>query len=229
MQKQLQVLAQSLIKQPKSFLEPQDKFYFEKEARLQGYRVIAGVDEAGRGPIAGPLVVAACILPGSLSFSGIDDSKKLSSTKREDLYKQIISHPDILFSIVIIEKEVIDQMNILRATLYGMQQAIAQLKIQPDFVLVDGNQCPDFPMQAREIIQGDALSYSIGAASILAKVKRDEIMLAYHEKWPEYAFAQHKGYPTAHHREVLMRLGPSPIHRESYAPVKKARALHFHN
>ncbi len=219
------MLHQLLIKQVKSLDEPLDKFYFERQARLQGYRVIAGVDEAGRGPIAGPLVVAACILPEKLVFQGIDDSKKLSSTKRESLYKQITSHPDIIFSIVIIEKEIIDQINILQATLKGMQEAIAFLKTQPDFVLVDGNQCPLFPIPSKGVVQGDSLSYSIGAASILAKVKRDEIMLEYDAKWPEYGFAKHKGYPTAAHREILMRLGPCPIHRESYAPVKKAMEL----
>lgn len=202
------------------------KFHFEREAKAQGYQVIAGVDEAGRGPIAGPLVVAACILPDNLSILDIDDSKKLSSSRRESLYKQITSHPDIIFSIVIIEKEIIDKINILQATLKGMQESIALLKTVPDFVLVDGNQCPKLPMPAKGVIQGDSLSYSIGAASILAKVKRDEIMLAYDEKWPEYGFAKHKGYPTSYHREVLMRLGPSPIHRESYAPVQRALQLY---
>ncbi|MES2199535.1 MAG: ribonuclease HII [Chlamydiota bacterium] len=203
----------------------QTKFYFEREARLQGYRVVAGVDEAGRGPIAGPLVVAACILPDNLSLLGIDDSKKLSSSKREGLYKEITSHPDIIFSIVVIEKEIIDKINILQATLKGMQEAVSRLKIAPDYVLVDGNKCPIFPMPSKGIIQGDSLSYSIGAASILAKVTRDEIMVKYDAKWPEYGFAQHKGYPTLQHREILVRLGPSPIHRESYAPVKRAMEL----
>lgn len=219
------MLHQLLIKQAKFLDEPLDKFHFERQARLQGYRLIAGVDEAGRGPIAGPLVVAACILPEKLIFEGIDDSKKLSSAKRESLYKQITSHPDIIYSIVIIEKEMIDHINILQATFKGMQKAIASLKIQPDFVLVDGNQCPLFPVPSKGIVQGDSLSYSIGAASILAKVKRDEIMFEYDAKWPEYGFAKHKGYPTSSHRDALMRLGPCPIHRESYAPVKKVMEL----
>lgn len=210
-----------LVQQKKQQL----KFHFEHEAKAQGYQVIAGVDEAGRGPIAGPLVVAACILPDNLSILDIDDSKKLSLSRRESLYKQITSHPDIIFSIVIIEKEIIDQINILQATLKGMQESVALLKIAPDFVLVDGNQCPKLSMPVKGIVQGDSLSYSIGAASILAKVKRDEIMMAYDEKWPEYGFAKHKGYPTSHHVETLMRLGPSPIHRESYAPVQRALQL----
>ena len=221
------MLTQQLIKQAKSLNEPLEKFYFEREARLQGYRVIAGVDEAGRGPIAGPLVVAACILPENLSLPGIDDSKKLSPVKRESLYRQIISHPEIIFSIIIIEKEIIDQINILQATFKGMQESVASLQTTPDFVLVDGNQCPFFPMSSKWVIEGDSLSYSIGAASILAKVKRDEIMLEYDAKWPEYGFAKHKGYPTAQHREVLMRLGPCPIHRESYAPVREAMQMHL--
>lgn len=204
---------------------PLPKNHFEKKAHLQGYRKIAGVDEAGRGPIAGPLVVAACLLPKTLSSWEIDDSKKLSSSKRKDLYEKITSHPKVIFSIVVIEPEQIDTLNILQATLYGMQKAVLELATLPDFVLVDGNQTPLLPMPSLAVVQGDALSYSIGAASILAKVKRDEIMMEYHDVWPEYNFAKHKGYPTQEHRKVLLEKGPCPIHRTSYAPVQLALKL----
>jgi ribonuclease HII len=200
----------------------QSKFYFEEEARSQGYVKIAGVDEAGRGPLAGPLLVAACILPKGLVIPGIEDSKKLSSSKREKLYEQITSHPDIVHSIIAIDPSVIDQMNILRATLQGMKEAVLALATAPDFVLVDGNISPGFPQPSQAIVQGDALSYSIGAASILAKVVRDRAMMELDLLWPEYGFAEHKGYPTKKHREALERLGPCPVHRMSYAPVQKA-------
>lgn len=211
---------------PKQF-EPLKKFRFEQEARLQGYQVIAGVDEAGRGPIAGPVVVAACILPEDFSLLDINDSKKLATLKRESLYQEIISYPGLIYSIVVVEKDIIDEINILQATLKGMRDAVEQLTVRPDYVLVDGNQSPNLSITHQMVIQGDSLSYSIGAASILAKVKRDEIMCQYHEKWPEYGFATHKGYPTEKHLGALMRLGPCPIHRESYAPVQRALQLYL--
>lgn len=214
-----------LLESKKQKQNPLLKNHFEKQAYLEGYRKIAGVDEAGRGPLAGPLVVAACILPKSLASWEIDDSKKLTFSKRRDLYEKITSHPKVVFSIVVIEPEEIDRVNILQATLQGMQKAVLELKTAPDFVLVDGNRSPAFSMPSKAIIQGDALSYSIGAASILAKVKRDELMEQYHLLWPDYGFLQHKGYPTAQHQRILLELGPSPIHRKSYAPVQRALQL----
>ena len=196
------------------------KFHFEEEARHLGYRIIAGVDEAGRGPIAGPLLVSACILPLDLSFQDINDSKKLSPQKRDILYEKLISHSEVIFSLEEISESVIDEINILQATLLGMQRAVKKLSILPDYILVDGNRAPDFSIPAKPIIQGDALSFSIGAASILAKVTRDRLMEMYHAKWPEYGFLEHKGYPTQKHKEALRRHGPCPIHRKSYAPVK---------
>jgi ribonuclease HII len=198
-----------------------NKRHFEEEARSLGYLKVAGVDEAGRGPLAGPLVVAACILPEKLSSIEIDDSKKLSPRKRDELYDQIVSYA-LSFSIITLSAEIIDQMNILQATLFGMQKAVEQLSLPPDFVLVDGNRSPKFAMPSKAIIQGDGLSDSIGAASILAKVTRDRIMTDYDQKWPEYGFAIHKGYPTKKHIEALESLGPCPIHRMSYSPVQKA-------
>ncbi len=201
----------------------QSKFFFEKEAWAEGHFLVAGVDEAGRGPLAGPLVVAACILPKEeVSFSAIDDSKKLSAKKREELYLDIVSNPLVTFSIITIAAEIIDELNILQATLLGMRQAVEALSLQPDFVLVDGNRSPKFSMPSKAIVKGDSLSYSIGAASILAKVTRDRLMLEHDKAWPEYGFSIHKGYPTKKHVEVLMGIGPCPIHRLSYAPVEKA-------
>lgn len=201
----------------------QSKFFFEEEAWAEGHFLVAGVDEAGRGPLAGPLVVAACILPKEgVSFSAIDDSKKLSVKKREELYLAITSNPLVTFSIIVVAAEIIDELNILQATLSGMKQAVEALSLEPHFVLVDGNRSPKFAMPSKAIIQGDALSYSIGAASILAKVTRDRLMLEHDKTWPEYGFSVHKGYPTKKHVEVLMEIGPCPIHRLSYSPVQKA-------
>ncbi len=208
-----------------SLIESCERFHFERKARSQGYQIIAGVDEAGRGPIAGPLVVAACILPDNFSLKDVDDSKKLSVEKRDRLYERITTDLGVVFSIVVIEKEIIDLINILQATFRGMQEAVEQLRIRPDYVLVDGNKSPSFSVPSEPVIQGDSLSYSIGAASILAKVKRDAIMMEYDAKWPEYGFAKHKGYPTEAHIEALERFGPCPIHRASYGPVKRVMEL----
>jgi ribonuclease HII len=199
----------------------QDPLYFEKQARLKGHRKIAGVDEAGRGPLAGPLVVAACILPQDLLIDGVDDSKKLSPAQRRHFYNQITSHPKIVYSIEVIEHSVIDEINILQATFLGMRQAIEHLSVRPDYILVDGSMTPFSPEHSLAIVQGDSLSHSIACASILAKVTRDSIMEGHDLKWPGYGFAQNKGYPTPEHLKILRSLGPSPIHRVSYAPVRE--------
>ena len=200
----------------------QDQFYFEREARALGYQQIAGVDEAGRGPLAGPLVVAACILPEGLIFPEIDDSKKLTSLKREALSQKLIDHPDISHYIIEISPEEIDRLNILQATLYGMAEAVKN--ISADFALIDGNKLPNLTVPGKAIVKGDHLSYSIGAASVLAKVRRDHLMEELAIKWPGYGLEGHKGYPTKKHIEALERLGPTPIHRKSYAPVRRALA-----
>jgi ribonuclease HII len=201
-------------------LQQQSKFHFENLVKLQGYCKIAGVDEAGRGPLAGPLFVAACILPEDFQLFSVEDSKKLSEKSREELYEQIIAEKNIVYSIVSIEPSVIDKINIFQATMQGMQKAVEALPTPADFVLVDGNRSPKFSIPSQPIVKGDSLSYSIGAASILAKVARDRLMYEYDRLWPEYGFACHKGYPTEKHREVLARLGPCPIHRVSYGPVR---------
>jgi ribonuclease HII len=195
---------------------------FEENARMKGYKVIAGIDEAGRGPLAGPVVAAACILPEGLYLEGVNDSKKLTSDQRQQLFDKITAHPEIVFSIGIIEPSVIDQINILQATFKAMQEAVNKLGIKPDYLLVDGSLIPTFKLPAEAIIKGDSLSQSIAAASIIAKVTRDEIMLEYHAKWPQYGFNSHKGYPTRQHLLSLAEHGPSPIHRISFEPLKSS-------
>jgi ribonuclease HII len=194
---------------------------YERKAESLGFKRVAGVDEAGRGPLAGPVVAAACILPNDLYLPGIDDSKKLSPQERERLYAQIMEDPSILSGVGVVEAVIIDQVNILQATFLAMAAAVLQLKEQPDYVLVDGNQLPPLNIPAEGIVEGDTLSQSIMAAAIIAKVTRDRIMLKLHERWPEYGFAEHKGYPTPQHLEKLKRLGACPEHRRSYAPVKE--------
>jgi ribonuclease HII len=198
---------------------------YERRARSQGYKCIAGVDEAGRGPLAGPVVAAACIFPKDFYLPGINDSKKLTAQQRERLYDMIKENPDILSGVGIVEALIIDQINILQATFQAMVAAIAQLKQKPDYVLIDGNQLPQrlkLELSCEGIIKGDTLSQSIMAASILAKVSRDRIMLEHHKTWPEYGFKEHKGYGTGKHLERLKELGPCPLHRMSYEPVKMA-------
>ncbi len=196
---------------------------YERRARGQGYKWVAGVDEAGRGPLAGPVVAAACILPEDFHLPGINDSKKLTAEERERLYDKIKENPAILSGIGIVEALIIDQINILQATFQAMVAAILQLAQKPDYILIDGNQLPRLDMRCEAIVEGDTLSQSIMAASILAKVTRDKIMLEHHKVWPAYGFKENKGYPTEKHRECLKNLGPCPIHRMSYEPVKLAR------
>jgi ribonuclease HII len=198
---------------------------YERRARSQGYLLIAGVDEAGRGPLAGPVVAAACVLPEDCYLPGIKDSKQMTAEDRERLFEKIRQNPEILSGVGIVEALIVDQINILRATFQAMAAAIAQLSQKPDYVLIDGNQIPpqlSLAMPCEGIVEGDNLSQSIMAAAILAKVTRDRIMLEHHKRWPEYCFAEHKGYSTPKHQRLLKELGPSPIHRMSYEPVKMA-------
>lgn len=196
---------------------------FEIEARQNGYASIAGVDEAGRGPLAGPVVAAACILPERIFLKGGDDSKKLTPQKRFELYKRITEDPEIIYGIGVVESEIIDKINILKATFEAMLIAVTRLTRQPDYILVDGPHLPPFTIPARGIIEGDSLSISIAAASILAKETRDQIMTHYHNLYPRYGFDRHKGYGTEDHLRALDDHGPCPIHRFTFAPVKKLR------
>lgn len=183
---------------------------------------IAGVDEAGRGPLAGPVVVAAVILDPQRPIHGLADSKQLSATRREALYTLIVERA-LAHAIVCTEAGEIDRINILNATLTGMTHALELLATAPSLALIDGNRLPQsLPCPARAIVRGDATEPAISAASILAKVTRDRILVEYEKRWPDYGFAQHKGYPTAAHVEALRRLGPCPEHRKSFAPVRAA-------
>ncbi len=177
---------------------------------------IAGVDEAGRGPLAGPVVSAACILHDSFLFQDLNDSKQLTPKERERLYTEISGHPGVCYGIGICDADVIDQINILQATLLSMQRAVAALPVCPDYLLVDGNRLPVFSQPAEAIIGGDGRSVSIAAASVLAKVTRDRMMDEFDARWPMYGFKRHKGYGTAAHLNALREFGPSPIHRKSF-------------
>ncbi len=182
-------------------------------------RLIAGVDEVGRGPLAGAVVTAAVILDPNNPIDGLADSKKLSEKKRDQLF-DIIQQKALAFAFGRAEVHEIDQINILRASLLAMSRAVAALKIQPHHVMVDGHICPEVPMSVEAIIKGDATVACISAASILAKVARDREMLALHDQYPQYGFDKHKGYPTPVHLAALRKHGASAIHRRSYAPVQ---------
>lgn len=180
-----------------------------------GYEVVAGIDEAGRGPLAGPVVAAAVILPKGLIIEGLNDSKKLSEKKRESLF-DVITEKAVAYSIASASHEEIDEYNILGATMLAMKRAADALSIKPDLLLIDGNRAKGFDTPVKTVIKGDALIPSISAASILAKVTRDRICLEMDEMYPEYGFKVHKGYPTKFHREKVVELGPCPEHRRSF-------------
>lgn len=181
----------------------------------------AGVDEAGRGPLAGPVVVAAVILPSRYKLEYLDDSKRLTAARRERLAPQIESQA-IAFSVEFVDVDEIDRVNILQATMNGMQRAVMNLKPVPQRAMIDGNRAPSLSCEVNTVIGGDRLVASISAASVLAKVYRDRLMISMHDLYPEYGFDRHKGYPTAYHLERLKTLGACPIHRKSFAPVRKA-------
>ncbi len=194
---------------------------YEEEARLKGFQWIAGIDEAGRGPLAGPVVAAACMIPAGIFIPQVNDSKKLTPQVRQQVFKRITSDAHILYGIGIIEADEIDRINIYQATIQAMLMAISQLPISPDYLLVDGMHFPPQAFPCLKIIKGDTLSQSIAAASILAKETRDHLMCRYHEQWPHYGFNQHKGYGTPQHLEALNQYGPCAIHRRSFKPCQK--------
>ncbi len=192
---------------------------YESRLKKRGFNLIAGVDEAGRGPLAGPVVAAAVILPHKLKIKGLDDSKKLSRKRRERLYLQITERA-VSFAIGIVSEKVIDKINILKATHLAMREAVESLTATPDFLIIDGKRkVKGFNIPAQMIPSGDAKASSIAAASIIAKVTRDRIMALFHRKYPVYGFKKHMGYATEEHIEALMKHGPSPIHRKSFEPV----------
>jgi len=184
----------------------------------QGFKCVAGLDEAGRGALAGPVVAGAVILKYKLK--NVKDSKQLSAKQREEIYKILTNHKDIKWGVGIVSEKIIDKINILEATKLAMRMAVKDLDLSADFLLIDGNFRIKSDIPQKSIIRGDQKVFSISAASIIAKVTRDRIMLKYDKKYPEYGFKKHKGYPTYFHREVLNKIGPCAIHRKSFYPVK---------
>ena len=181
----------------------------------EGFRVICGVDEAGRGPLAGPVCAAAVILPAHIEIPGLNDSKKLTDKRRREQYP-IIKEQAIAYGIGFASHEEIDEINILQATYLAMERALAQLPVKPDLALIDGNRTKDFGLPVKTVVHGDSLSASIAAASVLAKVTRDDLMLQQDQLYPQYGFAIHKCYGTKAHYEALRTCGPSPIHRMTF-------------
>ena len=193
---------------------------YETIARSKGYDVIAGVDEAGRGPLAGPVVAAAVLLANDSKLDGLDDSKKLSPKAREKFFL-IIKEQALSYGLGVVGIEEIDKINILQASLLAMKYAVEGLSNKPNLLLIDGNQNIDSDIKQWAIVKGDSLSQSIAAASILAKVTRDKIMNQYHEQFPQYAFDKHKGYGTRLHRDLIRKYGPCPIHRRTFKGVSE--------
>lgn len=192
-----------------------DMFHYENLQKAQGFQLVCGVDEAGRGPLAGPVCAAAVILPEDVNIPGLNDSKKLSDKRRREMYP-LIKEQAIAYSIAFATEEEIDDINILQATYLAMQRAIDGLQVKPDFALIDGNRAKDFGLPVKTIVGGDGLSASIAAASILAKVTRDNFMLELAKEYPQYGFEVHKGYGTKAHYEALAQFGPSKVHRMSF-------------
>ena len=193
----------------------------EKERWDQGDTIVVGVDEAGRGPLAGPVSAGAVILPRDFTHSLLNDSKKLSEKKREMLYEELTQRDDIFWSMALAESEEVDAINILKANHAAMERAVTGLQQDVDYCLIDGLDVTNFPYPSQGIVKGDGLSLSISAASIIAKVARDRKMLEYAELYPEYGFEKHKGYGTKAHLEALEEHGPAPIHRRSFSPVAR--------
>jgi ribonuclease HII len=211
-----------------------DMLRYEKEAWNAGLFLVAGVDEAGRGPLAGPVVAAAVAFErdpledgGAERFAGLTDSKVLAATRREGFFEQLQSCPFAHIGVAVVGPEVIDEINILQATWKGMAEAVAQITPRPDFALVDGNPVRGLACRARNIIKGDALSLSIAAASVMAKVTRDRLMAELDIAFPLYGFARHKGYGTRAHLAALHKHGPSPHHRKTFRPVANLRQETF--
>jgi ribonuclease HII len=194
---------------------------FERNAYESGKNVIVGIDEAGRGPLAGPVVACACIFSPELCIDGITDSKKLSPKQRNYFFEYFKSNPDINYGVGIVSPSRIDEINIYQATKEAMYQAIQKLNLTPDVLLVDGMNLPYLTIHSERIVKGDQRSITIAAASIVAKETRDALMVEYHKEWPQYGFEQHKGYPTRNHVEALKKNGPCSIHRRSFKPVQE--------
>jgi ribonuclease HII len=204
---------------------PECGWTLEEAARKRGALRIAGLDEVGRGPLFGPVVAAAVILPRGCCLQGLTDSKKLSEKKRNELDPEIRSNA-VAWAIAAVDAETIDRINIRQASLLAMRRAVQQLALSPDFLLIDGRDTIEWDCPQQAVIQGDAISFSIAAASVLAKVHRDRLLVELDREFPGYGLAQHKGYPCPAHKAALERLGPTPLHRRSFHPVAQA-ALQF--
>lgn len=196
-------------------------FRFERAALRRGAKIVAGVDEAGRGPLAGPVVAAAVILPDGYKLPGLNDSKQLSVRQRDEFFLTLTTDPRVHFGVGIVDTEWIDRINILQATHRAMAEALRRLPVQPDHVLVDGLPVKSLAIAQTAIVKGDARSFSIAAASVIAKVTRDRLMMELHARYPVYGFDQHKGYPTPEHIAALRAHGPSPVHRRTFGPVRE--------
>ena len=199
----------------KSEKESVDMFAFEREYIQQGFKNICGVDEAGRGPLAGPVCAAAVILPEGKIIDGVNDSKKLTEKKREALF-DVIKEQALAYAVAFATVEEIEEMNILNATMLAMKRAVESLPVKADFAMIDGNRLPDLTIDSEYIVKGDAKSMSVACASILAKVTRDRLLYKYAEEYPQYHFDKHKGYGTKLHVEALRKYGPCPYHRLSF-------------
>lgn len=200
-------------------------YQFENAARSEGFSAVCGIDEAGRGPLAGPVFAAAVILPENCSIEGINDSKKLTPKKREILFDEIRAGA-LSYGIGFATEQEIDSINILQATFLAMKRAFDAMNIRADLALVDGNRMPNLGVETRTIVRGDALSASIAAASILAKVSRDRLLCEIDRIYPQYGFAKHKGYGTAYHVEMLQKYGPCPVHRKTFLKKIFAEVQH---
>jgi len=205
-----------------------DRFAFERGLSRQGVARIAGVDEAGRGPLAGPVLAAAAMLPARWlerglprALKGLNDSKQLTSLQRERFFHALTLCGEVTFAVAQVEADQVDEFNILQATHRAMNEALARLMPPPQHALVDGTRVKTLRFPHTPIVKGDALSYSIAAASVLAKVTRDRLMKEYHQRWPAYGFAEHKGYGTPQHMAALAEHGPCPIHRRSFSPIRQ--------
>lgn len=197
---------------------------FEEGMRARGFRVIAGLDEAGRGPLAGPVVAAAVVLPKRARLKGVDDSKKLSAGQREEAFS-LLNEKARAVGVGIVEAHEIDRLNILQASLKAMQLAAENLTVRPDFLLIDGIYSLSLPLAQQAIPKGDQRCLSIAAASIVAKVTRDRLMMAYHDQYPQYNFAQHKGYGTKEHLQAIRKYGCCPLHRQSFRAIYQLSLL----
>jgi len=197
---------------------------FEAEARARGFRVIAGLDEAGRGPLAGPVVAAAVVLSEKGRLKGVDDSKKLSAEQREEMFS-LLREKALAAGVGIVDVQEIDRLNILQASLKAMELAVGNLSLPPDFLLIDGIHSLHLPLAQQTIPKGDQRCLSVAAASILAKVTRDRLMVGYHDQYPQYNFARHKGYGTKEHLQAIRKYGCCPLHRRSFRTIYQLSLL----